>query len=79
LVESTPAPRCPGWCGDELCPVEDDCANFGSTKCQVCRRVCELSVRERGVEHYPGFKDKEVYRKTLPFIEVWLLELIGRN
>lgn len=44
------------------CPFELDCGNTGNAKCQVCMRIAEAR------EHWPAFKDKAYYAKTLPWI-----------
>jgi hypothetical protein len=53
---------------DGACPWELCCANANSWKCRLRQKLQGAES-----EHYPCFKDKEYYRKTLPFIEVkWL-------
>lgn len=57
------------------CEFELDCANNGTVKCQICLRIAEISERREGHSHYPGYKCKRYYLKSLPFIEVkWLFE-----
>ena len=57
---------------DDKCPFTEDCANASTWRCKLCRQIASLTP---DLKHYPAFKDKEYYRKTLPFIEVkWLFE-----
>lgn len=53
------------------CPFGESCANFDSWKCQFCR-----SNLPHQIVNYRCFKDRDYYRKTVPFIEVhWLFEM----
>jgi hypothetical protein len=59
---------------DHDCPWRDHCANAGSWRCRFCHRDYG------NVESWHQFKDKEYYRKTLPFIEVqWLFVQAGKG
>jgi len=69
----------------ENCPVREDCINANSARCNLCHREYvvvrhflsrasnQLFSNVSKAENWCQFKDKEYYRKIVPFIEVkWL-------
>jgi hypothetical protein len=54
------------------CEFEADCINCGSVKCNLCLIVAEHSTRNSGgrFRHYPCFKDKLWYARTIPYINL---------
>jgi len=58
------------------CPFRECCVNADSWRCQFCyRKGTHITHTDAGTftnpfENYCQFKDKEYYRKTVPFIEI---------
>jgi len=52
------------------CEFEVACMNAGTAKCSVCLNVAKATKTMHGYEHYPAFKDRVWYAKTLPYMKL---------